>query len=118
MKNKGAVARLVAPESKMEVRLLKRPKRKGVVSVRADQITQARRPFFVKVCLYSDVKQRNGAQLFSFADIEMGHGFRKRIEAAGGALAEYQNERYKDQHDPSHCARTARELAIDLLRHA
>lgn len=107
-------ARLTAVESKMEIRLLKRPKTRN----RADQTTNERKRYFLRVCLYSDVKQGLTGKLHSNIDIEMGgKGFRRRVEAAGGALAEYQNTNYGDQHDPSHCARTARELAIDILRH-
>ncbi len=107
--------RLGAPESLLEVRLLKRPKGRR----RADQVTNEKKRMFLRVCLYSDVKRGPQGALFSHIDVEIGgRDFRRRVEAAGGALAEYQNANYGDQHDPSHCARTARDVTVDLLQHA
>lgn len=106
-------ARLTAVESNMEVRLLQRPKRR----IRQDQLTYATKRHFVRIILYSDVRKTKSGHLSSRIDIETGPHFRRRVEAAGGSLAEYQNGRYGDQHDPSQCARVAKELVIDLLRH-
>jgi hypothetical protein len=71
--------------------------------------------FMFRVFLRSAKKTYSGP-LSSFADVEVGVGsdLRKHIETAGGALAEYQNERYKDNHDPEQCARFADKLFVGL----
>ena len=37
-------------------------------------------------------------------------------EASGGALAEYQNKKYGDRHDPQECAKMAYETALKVIR--
>lgn len=107
-----------SPEHRVECRLMRRPRVDGLPSTREDQTTYERRPYFVRVCLYSDVHAARGVKLHSHMDVELGPDFRRRVEAAAGALAEYQAEQYGDVHDPTRCAVAARECAQELLASA
>lgn len=85
--------------STVEVKLFKRTEGTGYLSVR----------------LRSQVKQN----VISFKDLDINEIGSERAladaaEIAGGALAEYQNEQYGDQHDSSQCAALAKETFTEL----
>lgn len=70
---------------------------------------------FVQVRLRSQIK----TNVISFKDLEINEigstlALHDASEVAGGALAEYQNELYGDQHDPSQCAALAKEAFTEL----
>ena len=86
-------------DSKIEVALFRRKNNSG----------------FLKVKLRSHMKPG----LISFKDIELDSVGNKTemaraVEIAGGALAEYQDEQYGDRHDPSDCAKLAKETFEEL----
>jgi hypothetical protein len=72
--------------------------------------------FQVKVELYSNIKRN--AISHQLLDLDSFGSFEecaRTVEAAGGALAEHQNLTLGDNHDPSTCAKVAKELLADLL---
>lgn len=64
--------------------------------------------YFLRVRLESKRLAAAG-KIWQHADLEFDRNIEKRVEAAGGALAEEQNELHFDKHDPSECARAAKE---------
>lgn len=82
-------------------------------------VTLFQRPnstFFVRVSLRSDIRK----EVLSRFEVDLdGHGseddFLRAVEIAGGALAEHQHETYGDVHDPSDCAKAAKEAAYEIL---
>jgi len=71
---------------------------------------------FVKVRLRSKMR----SNVISYKDIEAGthldeQKMRHNAEVVGGALAEYQTGMYGDTHDPSDCARAAREAFMEMM---
>lgn len=69
--------------------------------------------YFIRVRLSSKRKIFAGV-VWTQADVEFDRDITKKIEAAGGALAEEQNEKHADNHDPSDCARAAKEAWYKL----
>lgn len=89
----------MAADSRVEVVLYQRPDKTG----------------WLRLKLWSQVKPR----LHSFRDLELDRVSSKQeaaraMEITGGALAEYQCEKYGDVHDPSACAKAAREAFEEL----
>ncbi len=70
---------------------------------------------FLRIYLASDANRPLLGILRHHVDLDFGRDFKRRVEAAGGALAEFQNENHGDQHDPSACAATAVELATEIM---
>ncbi len=70
---------------------------------------------YISVRLRSQVKPN----VISFKDLDINElgsarALADAAEIAGGALAEYQNKLYGDQHDPSQCAALAKETFTEL----
>jgi hypothetical protein len=73
--------------------------------------------FFMRVSLRSDVKRTNISRYEIDLDRHTNESdFLREVEIAGGALAGHQSTLYGDQHDPSECAKAAREAAREILR--
>lgn len=70
--------------------------------------------FTVVIALKSERPNFSGS-IWSRAELQFDSSIEKRVEAAGGALAEKQNVEHKDRHDPSECAQTAREVFRRLM---
>ncbi len=112
-----AARRVVEPEHLVEVRLMQRPRRAGVVRRRADQITPHTARHFLRVLLTSDARRPMLGPLRSQKDVELkpSNGLKKRVEEAGELLACWQNELHGDRHEPRDVGCAARELALEVL---
>lgn len=70
---------------------------------------------YIKVRLRSEMK----AGIISYKDIDLDSvnsesDMERAVNIAGGALAEYQIQRYEDKHDPSECAKLAVEAFKEM----
>ena len=97
---------LLKTESKVTVRLME------------DQMMPEGRRRFIRVELYSHRRVATGA-LKSQADVfpwecSSESEFERKIETIAGTMAENQCENYGDNHDPSECARRAKEAYREL----
>lgn len=85
------------------------------------QVLLCRRPdgvYFIRVRIQSKKPVTLGEAVWTQGEVEFDRQLEKKIEALGGALAEIQNEKLGDTHEPSDCARAAKEawrkLAVNM----
>lgn len=71
---------------------------------------------FLKIKLTSRVKNMFGCEkILYFDDFLSGTGIKRAVEITGGALAEFANETYKDNFEPSECAKNAIEAFDEAM---
>lgn len=88
----------------------------GPSFVKVDVFKRANGDPFIVVSLYSDAKPaRVSKQELALGRYSSQDEFLRAAEAAGGALAEHQNELYGDDHEPTACAAAAVELVKSIF---
>lgn len=71
-------------------------------------------PIKVEVALKSNIPSMSGPR-WSFKVLDIDSRIERNVEIVGGALAEYQNELYRDNHNPDEVARIAKETFREVM---